>query len=171
MGCRRVVASKNVPVGGFGHYQHRGQVCVALADGDRLLGDRAFVERHVDDPEPLGAVEQRQPQSLAIALSGGGSKDRCGAECPACDRPGNGPRRKIRALRIAQGHERPMLVVDQVHHDVTRPDAARLLGDHGGQVRRGTQVSAAEQFVEHRRDGRVAGHRGRGSLTPLGRRV
>ena len=60
-------------------------------------------------------------------------------------------------VRSADGHEQPLLVVDQVQHHVARPDPARRFGNHRGQLRRAAEVRAPQQLVEHVRHRRVAG--------------
>jgi hypothetical protein len=53
-------------------------------------------------------------------------------------------------VRSGDGHQRLLLVVDDVEHERLDADPSGLLRDDGTQIRRSAQVRAAEQPLEHR---------------------
>ena len=66
------------------------------------------------------------------------------------------------AGRIArQGHERALLVVDEVEHDVARADAPGLVRDHPGEIRGRAHMTAAQQLLQQLQNPLVTGRRRR----------
>jgi GTP-binding protein len=139
-----------VAVGVLHDDQARDEVREALEDGQNVLGELVGVifQGKLHDPHPLGAVQQRQPD--ASPFVGLDVEDLSCRVRPAGDRALHRERLPVAGARSGDGHQRALLVVDDVEDDAGKPERARLLGHDGAQLVRRAQMGPAQDLHEHR---------------------
>ena len=126
---------------------------VALARGHQPLVHRRLAgdcqPQHAD---ALGPVQERHPQSPALPGVTLDVEDRRVRERAPSDRAPNRQRLVFVRVRRRHGHQRALLVVDDVDDERIHADPSRLLGDHAPEVFGRAQMRPAQHLLEHHTD-------------------
>ncbi|MDP9398447.1 MAG: hypothetical protein M3P96_11800 [Actinomycetota bacterium] len=136
---------EHVAVHLLAHQQLRDQPAVREHPFAYVLGGPVGRKGELDDPEPLGAIEQGHPQPSLARLAAVAAQQLERTEGAPAQRALDAELAAVGGVRRRHRHQDRLPVVREVEDDLLRPQRTGVPGDEIGKVAGGTEVGGVDE--------------------------